>query len=108
MEKLTEIYNEAFPHTGMADWFYSLLGLLLHVIIKLKSVPFRQFKWKIFFGEFLPVWQFSALTIFILMGTLPQLMDDYSILDSALIGYASSSIFKEAFKSKTGNLNILL
>lgn len=107
MEKIIEIYNEVFPHTTIADWFYALLGLLLHVIVKLKNVSFKHFKWRMFLGEFLPVWHFSIITIFILVGTLPQVMENYNVLDSALIGYSSSSIFKQLFKSKTGNLNVL-
>lgn len=107
MEKIIEIYNEIFPHTTMADWFYALLGLILHIGVKLSKVSFRHFKWRIFLGEFIPVWHFAVITIFILVGTLPQVMTNYNILDSALIGYSSSSIFKQLFKSKTGNLNVL-
>jgi len=107
METLIEIYHQVFPKTTLSDWSYAFLGLLAHVLIKLKNIPWRKFKWKIFLGEFLPVWHFSLLTIFILIGALPQVMSNYSVLDSALIGYASSSIFKQLLKSKTGNLNIL-
>ncbi len=107
MEKIIEIYNEIFPQTGLSDWFYAFLGLMLHVIVKLKNVSFKHFKWKVFLGEFLPVWHFSLITIVILVGTLPLVMSNYNTLDSALIGYASSSIFKQLFKSKIGNLNIL-
>lgn len=108
MEKLIEIYNEIFPKTTLSDWFYAFLGLMLHVVVKLKNVSFKNFKWKIFLGEFLPVWHFSLIAIFILVGTLPQVMTSYNVLDSALIGYASSSIFKQLFKHRTfGNLNIL-
>lgn len=107
MKTLIEIYHSVFPHTSMADWFYALLGLLLHAFIKVKHLSFKNFKWKIFMGEFLPVWHFSVLTVFILLGALPQVMQNYSVLDSALIGYSSSSLFKQLLKSKTGNLNIL-
>jgi len=107
MEKLNEIYKEIFPHTSMADWFYALMGLLLHAVIKLKNISFKHFKWRIFIGEFLPVWYFSLCSLFILIGGLPQLMSNYNILDSALIGYASSSVFKQLLKSKISNLNIL-
>jgi len=107
MEKLIEMYRDVFPHTGIGDWFYALCGLLLHVIVKIKHVPFHQFKAKRFFGEFLPVWFYSVIVIVILVGGLPQLMTNYNLLDSALIGYSSSSIFKQLLKSKTSNLNIL-
>ncbi|MDP1800835.1 MAG: hypothetical protein Q8L81_05755 [Bacteroidota bacterium] len=107
MEKLIEIYREVFPHTTMADWFYALLGLLLHATVKLKNVSLKHFKWRTFVGEFLPVWYFSLIAIFILVGGLPEVMSNYNVLDSALIGYSSSSIIKQLFKSKTENLNIL-
>ena len=107
MKTIIDIYHEIFPHTTIADWFYALLGLLLHVAVKLKNVSFKHFKWKTFLGEFLPVWYFALIAIFILVGGLPQVMSDYNILDSALIGYSSSSILKQLFKSKTEKLNIL-
>lgn len=107
MEKLIEIYYEVFPKTTAADWFYALLGLLLHIVVKLKNISFRRFKWKIFLGEFIPVWHFAVISVAILVGTLPLVMDNFNTLDAALIGYSSSSIFKQLFKSKTGNLNIL-
>lgn len=108
MEKIIQFYHEAFPQTGLSDWFYALLGLMLHVIVKLKNVSFKHFKWKVFLGEFLPVWFFCLISIVILVGTLPIVLSNYSGLDSALIGYASSSIFKQMFKSKIGNMNILM
>jgi hypothetical protein len=107
MEKIIEIYNEVFPKTGLSEWFYALLGLLLHVVVKLKNVKFKHFKWRVFLGEFLPVWFFCLFSIVILVGTLPLVMANYSVLDSALIGYASSSVIKQMFKSKMGNLNVL-
>lgn len=107
MEKLIEIYYEIFPKTGLSDWFYALLGLMLHIVVKLKNVKFKNFRWKIFLGEFMPVWFFCMFSIVILVGTLPLVMTNYNGLDSALIGYASSSIFKQLFKTRIGNLNIL-
>lgn len=107
MKTIIDIYQEIFPHTTMADWFYALLGLLLHAVVKLKNVRFKDFKGKTFFGEFLPVWYFAFIAIFILVGGLPEVMTNYNVLDSALIGYSSSSIIKQLFKSKTEKLNIL-
>ncbi|MGZ4089115.1 MAG: hypothetical protein ACXVNO_00225 [Bacteroidia bacterium] len=107
MEKLIEIYNEVFPKTSVADWFYALLGLFLHIVVKLKNISFKRFKWRVFLGEFIPVWHFSILSVAILVGTLPLVMDHFNTLDAALIGYSSSSIFKQLFKSRTGNLNVL-
>ena len=107
MEKIIQFYNEAFPQTSLSDWFYALLGLMLHAIVKLKNISFKDFKWKVFLGEFLPVWLFCLISIVILVGTLPIVLNNYSGLDSALIGYASSSIIKQLFKGKMGNLNIL-
>lgn len=108
MEKLIEIYNEVFPHTRMADWFYAFLGLMIHVAVKLKNVHWQEFKLKRFLGEFLPVWFFAIITIVICLGALPQLMSNYNVLDSALIGYGSSSMFKQMFKSRKGNLNVFV
>ena len=107
MEKLTEMYREVFPNTGLGDWIYAICGLLLHVIVKLKNVSFKHFKWKRFLGEFLPVWFYSLISIAILVGGLPQIMTNYNFVESALIGYSSSSMFKQLLKSKTSNLNIL-
>jgi hypothetical protein len=100
METIYEIYNNLFPHTGMADWFYALLGMLLHALVKLKNIPLGLFKWKIFFEEFAIVWFISFLTIFICLGTLPIVLEKYNTLDSALIGYSSSSLLKSIFKTR--------
>lgn len=108
MEKLIEIYNEVFPQTKLADWFYALLGLLVHVAVKMKNVRWHEFNLKRFLGEFLPVWFFALMTIVICVGTLPVVMSNYSVLDSALIGYGSSSIFKQLFKGRRGNLNVFV
>ena len=107
MEKLTEMYREVFPHTGLGDWFYALCGLLMHVIVKLKRVSVKHFKWKRFFGEFLPVWFYSCIAIVILVGGLPQIMTSYNVVESGLIGYSASSVFKQLLKTKTSNLNVL-
>lgn len=106
MEKLIEIYHDIFPQTGIADWYYAFFGLLFHAVLKLKNVTFERFKWKVFLGQFLPVWFFSLCTIVILLGALPQVLVNYSILDSALIGYSSSSLFKQLLKNRLGNLNV--
>ena len=105
MNKVIEMYREVFPHTGLGDWFYAFCGLLLHVIVKIQSVSFHHFKWRRFLEDFLPVWFYSLIAIVILVGVLPQVMPDYNLLDSALIGYSSSSIFKQLLKSKTPNLS---
>jgi len=106
METIASTFQHLFPQTDCRDWFFALLGLILHVGMKLKNVPFRHFKWKIFLEEFVPVWFFTIVTIVICLGTLPQIMADFSTLDSALIGYSSSSIFKQLFKSRMSTLGI--
>lgn len=106
MNTLSHIYQQLFPHTGLTDWFFAFIGLLLHAVIKLKTVPLKQFKWKIFLNDFLIVWTISFLTIMICLGTLPQILEHYSLLDSALIGYSSSSILRQLFKTKLSKLGI--
>lgn len=106
METIVNGFQQLFPHTDMRDWFFALLGLILHAGMKLKNVRWRDFKWKILLEEFMPVWFFSVVTIVICLGTLPQVLSDYSTLDSALIGYSSSSLFKQLFKSRMSNLSI--
>lgn len=106
MNTLINIYNSIFPHTGIADWFFAIMGLLLHALMKLKTVPFKQFQWKIYLEDFVIVWFISLLTITICLGTLPQVLDNYSKLDSALIGYSSSSILRQLFKQKLSKLGI--
>ena len=106
METILKIYDTLFPKTTVDEWFYALLGMLLYIGAKLKSVPFRHFKWNLFWDEFIPVWFFSAVTVIICMGTLPQTLTDFSILDAALIGYSSSSLFKQLLKSRISKLGI--
>lgn len=106
METFVNIYHSLFPHVELRDWFFAFLGLLLHVGMKLKNIPFRHFKWKIFLDEFAPVWFFTVVTIIICLGSLPQVMTDYSTLDSALIGYSSASMFKQLFKTRLSTLGI--
>lgn len=106
MNTLASIYQSLFPNTGIADWFFALLGLLLHAVIKLKTVPLKQFKWKIFLEDFVAVWVISLMTITICLGTLPQVLEQYSLLDSALIGYSSSSMLRQFFKQKLSKLGI--
>lgn len=100
MEKIIEIYHNLFPHTTIADWFYALLGMLVHALMKFKNIPLKEFSFKIFFEDFSIVWFVSLLSIFICLGTLPQILDEFSTLDSALIGYSSSSFLKAVFKSR--------
>ena len=100
------IYNQIFPNTGIADWFYALLGLILHAVVKLKTGPLKQFKWSIFLEDFVAVWIISVITITICLGTLPSVFTDYNLLDSALIGYSSSSIFRTLLKQKLSKLGI--
>lgn len=106
MNTLASIYQSLFPHTGIADWFFALLGLLLHAVIKLRTVPLKQFKWKIFLEDFVAVWVTSITTIVICLGTLPQVLEQYSVLDSALIGYSSSSLLRQLLKQKLSKLGI--
>lgn len=106
MNTIASIYQSLFPNTGLTDWFFAFLGLLLHAVMKLKTVPFKQFKWSIFLNDFLIVWTISFLTIAICLGTLPQVLENYSLLDSALIGYSSSSILRQLFKTKLSKLGI--
>lgn len=106
MNTILEIYHSLFPKTGSADWFFAFLGLAFHAIIKLRTVPRKQFKWAIYLDEFLIVWFISLLTITICLGTLPQVLEHYSTLDSALIGYSSSSILRQLFKQKLSTLGL--
>ncbi len=106
MDTIANIYQSVFPNTSLADWFFACLGLLLHAVIKLKTVPIKQFKWSIFLNDFLIVWFIALLTITICLGTLPQVLERYSLLDSALIGYSSSSILRQLFKTKLSKLGI--
>jgi hypothetical protein len=106
MQQFSSIYQNLFPHTGISDWFFAFLGLLLHAVMKLKTVPLKQFQWRIFLNDFLIVWTIAFLTIIICLGTLPTYLENYSHLDSALIGYSSSSILRQLFKQKLSNLGI--
>lgn len=106
MNTFLSIYNSLFPHTGISDWFFAFLGLLLHAVMKLKTVPLKQFQWKIYLDDFLIVWTISLLTIAICLGSLPQVINGYNLLDSALIGYSSSSILRQLFKQKLSKLGI--
>ncbi len=106
MQHIISIYNSIFPHTSLSDWFFAFLGLLLHVVMKLKTVPIAQFKWHILLSNFLWVWIIALITIVICLGTLPTYLDSYSVLDSALIGYSSSSIIRQLFKQKLSKLGI--
>jgi hypothetical protein len=109
MKTLIEIYHQLFPHTGIADWYFALMGLLVHVLMKAKHIPFHRFKWRIFIGEFIPVWFLCAVTLIILLGILPVVWKNYNLLDSALIGYSSSSIFKQLLKNRRfGNMNVFM
>ena len=101
MEKIIEIYHTLFPHIGMADWFYALLGMLLHGLVKIKNIPFKKFKLKIFLEDFMVVWGIAVLSVFICLGTLPMIFPGFSSLDSALIGYSSSSFLRALFKTRT-------
>lgn len=105
MEKFIDIYHSLFPHTGLADWFYAFVGLMVHVAVKLKNVPLKKFRWRVLLQEYVIVWYISLLTIMICLGSLPQVMSNYSILDSALIGYSSSSFFKQLFKTNLSKLS---
>lgn len=106
MQTISSIYQTLFPHTGLSDWFFALLGLLLHAVMKLKTVPLKQFQWRIFLNDFLSVWVIASITIIICLGTLPLYLDHYSVLDSALIGYSSSSILRQLFKQKLSKLGV--
>ncbi len=106
MTNLLEIYKTVFPNITIADWFFACMGLILHALMKLKTVPINQFKWSIFLNDFLIVWFISLITICICLGTLPTFLESYSRLDSALIGYSSSSIIRQLFKEKLSKLGI--
>lgn len=103
---IIDYYNQLFPNTGLADWFYSILGLLVHALLKLKTVPLKQFRWRIFLEHFSPVWFVALISIAILLGTLPQVLEQYNLLDSALIGYSASSLLRQLFKTKLSKLGI--
>lgn len=106
METFLNSLHSLFPHVESRDWFFAFLGLLLHLSLKVKNIPFKHFKWKILFDEFIPVWFFSLVSIIICLGTLPQVLENYSPLDSAFIGYSASSLFKQLFKTRLSTLGI--
>lgn len=104
--QILDYYTQVFPNTSWADWFYALLGLFVHTLLKLKTVPLKQFRWRIFIEHFIPVWFVALIHIVILVGTLPQVLEHYNQLDSALIGYSASSIFRQLFKTKLSKLGL--
>lgn len=106
METILHYYHSLFPHVELRDWFFALLGVMLHVIVKIKNIPFRHFKLSLFLEEFVPVWFFSLTTVVICMGSLPQILDGFTALDAALIGYSSSSLFKQLLKTRMSRLGI--
>ena len=106
METFVNIYHSLFPHVEFRDWFFAFLGVLLHLIVKLKNIPFKHFKWPLFLEEFVPVWFFSFTTVIICMGTLPQVLTEFSSLDAALIGFSSSSLFKQLLKNRLSRIGI--
>jgi hypothetical protein len=106
METIIKIYHDLFPLVELKDWFFAFMGIIMHLAIKLKNIPFKHFKWSLFFEEFLPVWYFSLATVFICMGILPREMVGFSAFDAALIGYSSSSIFKQLLKSRLSQLGV--
>jgi hypothetical protein len=99
----TELLKNLFPNTTVWEWIYALLGMIFHALIKLKNIPLKKFKWKIFLEDYLIVWFISLVSIFICMGTLPQIFNGFSSLDAALIGYSSSSLLKTIFKTRKTN-----
>ena len=102
-----KMYDGLFPHTTKEEWFYALLGMLLYIGVKLKNFSFHPFKWRLFWEEFIPVWYFSSITVFICLGALPAMLTDFTNLDAALIGYSSSSLFKQLLKQRiTSKLGI--
>lgn len=106
METLSNIYHNLFPHVELRDWFFAFLGIMLHLAVKLKNIPFSHFKWSLFLEEFVPVWFFSFTTVFICMGSLPQVLVNFSSFDAALIGYSSSSLFKQLLKQRLSKLGV--
>ncbi len=108
MEKIIEIYHSLFPHTTGADWFYCLMGLVLHAYLKVKHLYWTTFKWKKFVTDFLPVWIYAVVCIVLCMGTLPQYLSNYGLLDSALIGYSSGSFFRNVLKQRAEQINVPL
>lgn len=106
MEKAIQIYHSLFPHIGIADWFYCVLGLALHCWLKVKHISLKNFKPDIFFNDFAPVWIYSAVCIIICMGTLPYYIGSYTHLDSALIGYTSGSFFKQVLSQRAQALGL--
>jgi hypothetical protein len=100
MNSLIHLYNSFFPNTQLADWFFALLGLLVHVLVKLRHLKVSTINWKVFFKDYTTVWLISAITVIICLGTLPLVYPSYNTLDSALIGYSSSSLFKQLLKTR--------
>ena len=106
METLIKIYHDLFPGVELRDWFYALLGIMLHLVIKMKNIAYRRFRFKILLDEFIPVWFFSITTVIICMGVLPQVLTDFSAMDASLIGYSSSSVFKQLLKNRLSRLGL--
>jgi len=106
MDTFLKAYHSLFPNVELRDWFFAFLGVLLHLIVKLKNIPFKHFKWPLFLEEFVPAWFFSLVSIIICMGSLPQVMGNFTALDAALIGYSSSSLFKQLLKNRLSKIGI--
>lgn len=106
METIIESLKSMYPKVSIADWFFAFMGLALHAVVKLKTVPFKQFRWKIFLEDFVVVWLTSIMTIAICLGTLPYFFQGYSVLDSALVGYSSSSLLRSLLKQKLSKLGL--
>ena len=94
------IYSAVFPNTGIADWFLALMGLLLYYLVKLKNVKRENFRWKIWKRENLIPLVISLATIICCLAALPTVFTDYSLLDSLLTGYCSSSLFRTLLKTR--------
>lgn len=101
MIQLLNIYHELFPKTGIADWFYAFAGVILHVLLKIKNIPWERFDLRIWLHHNILSVVYSLITIFICLSILPTVYAGYNGFDSVLIGYCSNSLFKQLLKNRS-------
>jgi hypothetical protein len=106
METLLTNYHLLFPKVGLQDWTFALLALLLHAVLKLTTVSFKKFKWRIFLEHFVIVWFIAIISIVLCLGILPSYLEHYTSFDSAIIGYTSGSLIRQLLKEKSQQLII--
>lgn len=101
MNLLMNIYSDLFPHTGIADWFYAFAGVMLHVLLKIKNIPWEKLDWKVWIKHNLLGVIYTAITIVIMLGILPSVFANYNAVYSLFVGYSFNSMFKQLLKTRS-------